>query len=325
MILWEPKQKLQFLIKVTFFTIFFSVLWGILFPHTPQITYKGDHMHEDQGRIWRIDRVRQREGVSPAHIDQQIEERIEALLAQPTTHSVAEDDATSLYEQVCTVYADICKKVYWQGQFSAQEKFTYQLLVVYLIKQIDERLESSSNLRETIEYITMYRDDVDRRGSAGHRYVKMNVGKISHAREFWEVLTHEFGHIIDLGVILGNAQQKDADFTEFGNIEWSIDDPSLTFYEISRENENVRKDQASYKDFVSGYAMKGIYEEFAETKNLWFNHNDIFFQLAQTNPILARKYNFFDQLYQGKFFREDPDNMSKFEQDSRPWDTTKLY
>lgn len=69
----------------------------------------------------------------------------------------------------------------------------------------------------------------------------MNTQKIPSLFEFREVLTHEYGHIIDLGVIKGNSSRRNSNFTEFGKIQRSIDDPSLDFYQISRDGEDIRK------------------------------------------------------------------------------------
>jgi len=102
------------------------------------------------------------------------------------------------------------------------------------------------------------------------------------------------------------------------------DDPSLAFYAISRISESTRKAEASFKDFVSGYAMKGIYEDFAESQNLWFNHNLLFQALANNNPILAKKYAYFKQLYGNKRFDDNATSVTRVSLARRPWDTTRI-
>ncbi len=253
----QNQSVLPFIYKVAALTVIFSIAGTILFPHTPNYPYKADHTDDQDITKGEIDRFRQDENLDTAQVDEAIQSTIGELL-ETDMHPAAIDQqkAQKLYNDVCSVYSDICNKVSREGSYDLQEKFTYQLLTVFLIKQIDERLATSRTLRETLSHLKIYRSEEERRGSAGHTHVKMNVQKISTPREYREVLTHEFGHIVDLGIVEGTAKQKDPLFTEFGNIERSIDDPSITFYEISRENENVRKENASYKDFVSGYAMK---------------------------------------------------------------------
>ncbi len=317
-------QVRAFTAKVVALTIIFSIGWVALFPHNERVPKKAD-LISDQQISWAKDEKFVNDGsVNQDEIDKEIEQTIQNILTP--THSAAQLDSDSwkLYQNACTVYADICNKVSREWSYNDQEKLTYQLLTIYLIKQIDQRLDTESKLRSTLSQLKIYNDDEDRRGSAGHTYVKMNVEKIPSTREYREVLTHELGHIIDLGVLNGNASQKDPTYTEFGNIERSIDDPSLKFYEISRENEDVRKASATYKDFVSGYAMKWIYEEFAECANLRFNHNELFKQLAQENHTIAKKYAFFNKIFNGKSFNADTDNISLISNDKRPWDTTKL-
>lgn len=58
--------------------------------------------------------------------------------------------------------------------------------------------------------------------------------------EFWGVLTHEFGHIVDLGVLQGVSNYKNTEYTEFGKVKFERDDPSLEYYAYSRVNEKIR-------------------------------------------------------------------------------------
>lgn len=311
--------------KVAVLTVVFSFLWNILFPHQPEIHYKADHTHDKIITAGVVDRFRHDPTLDELEVNLSIQRYIGGLLETDMHPSAMDPESCEkLYKSVCNIYSDICNKVSREGDYDPQDKLIYQLLIVYLINQIDERLTSQNSLRKTLSHIKIYRDEEERRWSAWHTHVKMNVNKIATPREFWEVLTHEFGHIVDLGVIAWTAPQKNANYTEFGTVEWSIDDPSLNFYEISWVNENVRKESASYKDFVSGYAMKGIYEEFAESKNLRFNHNALFYELAEHNDTLRKKYTYFYDLYNGKYFKTDPNSISLIENDKRPWDTTKI-
>jgi hypothetical protein len=69
----------------------------------------------------------------------------------------------------------------------------------------------------------------------------MNLGGMKYDDEFWQVFTHEAGHIMDLGALQGKSKTKSTVFTEFGKKNFAIDDPSLEYYKYSRQSETVRK------------------------------------------------------------------------------------
>ena len=136
-------------------------------------------------------------------------------------------------------------------------------------------------------------------------------------------MSHELGHIIDFSILVGDARHKDATYTEFGKAQRATDDPSLAFYALSWYDERTRKRNVQQKDFVSGYAMKGIYEDMAESQEAYFNHNLYFSQIAQDNPVLQKKYDFFDDLYGGKYFHKNI-TPKKAHPSKREWDMTRL-
>lgn len=196
--------------------------------------------------------------------------------------------------------------------------------MIYLIKQIDQRITATSTVRNTLSILKHFQDTEGRRGSAGHTNIKLNTQKIGNYQEYWEVLTHELGHIIDLGVVNGKNKNQDKLFTEFGQVQRATDDPSLNFYSVSRQAEDVRKKYANFKDFVSGYAMQGVYEDFAESINMYFNHHALFVALTKDNSALQTKYTFIDTLFGGAYFREDTHNVATLNTETRPRDTTKI-
>ncbi|MDR0283164.1 MAG: hypothetical protein LBI53_08015 [Candidatus Peribacteria bacterium] len=59
--------------------------------------------------------------------------------------------------------------------------------------------------------------------------------------EYFQVLTHELGHIMDLGALQGVSRLKNAWFTEFGQVVFAVDDPSLEYYRYSRTSEKIRR------------------------------------------------------------------------------------
>jgi len=146
--------------------------------------------------------------------------------------------------------------------------------------------------------------------------------------EFLRVLVHELGHIVDFRNLEGqNSYLKNNVYTEFGKKVFAIDDPSIDFYSISWINENTRSRSATYKDFVSGYSMSDIFEDFAETINFYLNYKSIFQELTKQSDALLAKYNFIDSIFGGQYLNNGEKKKSQFEQykrDFRPYDTTRF-
>jgi hypothetical protein len=300
--------------------IFLCILFAIRPPTLPSPSHT-DHMDD---RLLKSPREKKwpTQDIQDA---QSIENTIETMSLEilSNTHN-APNKAGLKLEQLCWLYSDLCNKTSREGSYDETELLTYQLLMIYLIKQMDQRLTSDTTVRTTLSVLKHFQDSQWRRWSAWHTNIKLNTEKILSYQEYWEVLTHELGHIIDLGVVQGTTRSKDTFFTEFGQVQWAIDDPSLNFYSVSRQAENIRKKQASFKDFVSGYAMQWVYEDFAESLNMYFNHHALFVKLAQENSALQAKYTFIQDLMGGKYFREDTHNVASLTSESRPWDTTKI-
>jgi len=120
----------------------------------------------------------------------------------------------------------------------------------------------------------------------------LNLGSVKSKDEFAQLITHEIGHITDLGYIEGKSTRKSIPYTEFGQRVFGIDDLSIKYYAISRTSETIRRAEAKKKDFCSGYGMSDPFEDFAECFNLYINHNALFKQIAKTNTLLSKKYNF---------------------------------
>jgi len=71
---------------------------------------------------------------------------------------------------------------------------------------------------------------------------------------------------------------------------------SNDFYSISWDSTNIMKSGMKTEDFVSGYALTNKYEDFAESYTFYILHNQEFFERAQENDILRRKYDFFRKI-----------------------------
>lgn len=147
---------------------------------------------------------------------------------------------------------------------------------------------------------------------------------MKYPNEFYQVFNHELGHIIDLGSLNGKSKVRSSLFTEFGQKNFAIDDPSIPFYSISWQSEEIRKEAATQEDFCSGYGMTDPFEDFAECHNLYLNHQNIFKTLAASNSALEQKYAYFDALYQKHYFSDSELSLLEREAGWRPWDTTRI-
>lgn len=70
--------------------------------------------------------------------------------------------------------------------------------------------------------------------------------------------------------------------------------------------------------------MSDPFEDFAECHNFYLNHQNVFIFLAKNNNSLKDKYNYFANLYGGKYLASSvltPNNLSS---DRRAWDTTRI-
>ncbi|UFX82969.1 putative zinc-binding metallopeptidase [Candidatus Absconditicoccus praedator] len=230
------------------------------------------------------------------------------------------------YSKLCSIFVEKCRLTGFHRDIQVQDRVLYQALMIYLMKNIDDFLDYERGLIETIRNINVTQKS-GRRGYAGHHNIMMNIQSIPNEIEFMEVFVHELGHIIDLGVLRGSGGNKHTAFTEFGEEVFYEDDPSLSFYSISWEDENTRKASARREDFVGGYAMTNPFEDFAETVNMYINHYGAFRQMANYSTNLRRKFMFMERLFGGDYINYDQQNKQKVKSnpERRPRDTTKMY
>lgn len=227
---------------------------------------------------------------------------------------------------LCAKQSQICDITTYNGLFTAQEKFIYQSISIYLLKRIDTFITTSQKVSSTLQSLSINKENDGRRGYAWHQTIVVNLSSIKGYKEFMEILAHELGHIVDLGVVEGSSSLLDKNFTEFNAANFGIDDPSLKYYQISWLGENTRSEDSTAQDFVSGYGMTNTFEDFAEAHNLYLMHNAVFQQMAKNNTSLAKKYAFLSKLYGGKFIFAGKNNVVKIatKPDRRPWDTTRI-
>lgn len=139
--------------------------------------------------------------------------------------------------------------------------------------------------------------------------------------ELRALFIHEFGHITDLGCLRGNAERGPSAFRD-GSEVIVLNDPSLGFYRISWVNEHTARQGTTIADFVSGYAAKDPFEDFAESYAYFLLQPDTFALRAVGNIILQRKLLWLQQyVFQGH--TSLPATGTAW--DGRvPWDVTKI-
>lgn len=179
---------------------------------------------------------------------------------------------------------------------------------------------------DVIKEITIKSDPTQRRWYATWNTVVFNLYSIIDIIEFRNLVSHELGHILDLGNLQGTKRTKSTIFTEFNKPVFAINDPSLYYYNISRNSERVRKSWATKKDFCSGYGMTNPFEDFAECFNLYINHQSFFRFIANKNKSLALKYNFIATLLQWNYLEKNTSDLAFLKNDYnwRTRDSTKL-
>ncbi|MFA7298875.1 MAG: hypothetical protein WC010_04495 [Candidatus Absconditabacterales bacterium] len=241
-----------------------------------------------------------------------------------TGHGVAGNG--KMFENLCNRIT-ICEKIYFNGSFIDTEKYNYTRIVDRIVQFINDNGNEDKKMEEVISKIDINKGNGERRGSVqGRDSIVFNLGFVQSKKEFLELSTHEIGHIVDLGYIQGFSFKKDKNFTEFGKVVFAIDDPSLSFYKFSRDKEKIRKAVAKKKDFCSGYGMSDPFEDLAECFNLYTNHNSFFRQVAKSNTVMKKKYNFIAGIFDGKYITSNSQDLTLIKTNStrRPRDTTKL-
>ncbi len=158
------------------------------------------------------------------------------------------------------------------------------------------------------------------RGMGGGDTIHIRCNNMTDS-ELVAVFIHEMGHILDTGVIQGNAASGASAFRD-NRIQLFNDDRSIGFYLINWVNTQQQIRGSSPLDFVSGYAQTDPFEDFAESYVFYVLHGADFSEMAQYNDRLKKKYTFLrDQIFDGQEFLN---NYRKPNLKSRFFDTTLL-
>ena len=254
---------------------------------------------------------------------QLIEWYMQSLLSD--AHGSAETFSYDDYTRLCTIYKKICDRIEFRWTFSTHDKTVYLVMNIYLQDFFTNNLPQY-DVDSILEKIAIDSWAWNRRWLSSHTKVILYTGWMKSIKEFWEVMTHEMWHIVDLWFISGKEQKKDIYFTEFGKVVFPVDDPSLDYYRVSRRSEDTRRGWSRSQDFVSGYGMTNPFEDFAESFNLYINHYGVLDEYASSNESIANKKAALDQYLWWKYLSYDQERATEVSErsSSRQWDTTRM-
>lgn len=140
--------------------------------------------------------------------------------------------------------------------------------------------------------------------------------------EFRALFIHEFGHITDLGCLEGRKSSGPSGFQDGDEIIFR-DDPSVSFYHISWVDEFTQKKEARPEDFVSGYARKDAFEDFAESYAYYVLQRAAFEERAKENRAVAMKLTFLKtHIFRSHLYIAEGHHV--WDGNTIPWDVTKL-
>ena len=231
---------------------------------------------------------------------------------------------SSAFSKLCSNYKKICNKISRAWTFTDKDKATKFAYVAYLLKKLDTNITRWKNPSEALLAMLINEKNWGRRWSANWTTVTINLWWMKYNNEFFQVISHEMWHIVDLGWLQWTSKEKSPKFTEFNKSVFAIDDPSLEYYKYSRTSETVRKSWMTKEDFCSWYGMSDPFEDFAECHNLYLNHHDYFRKLAMNNSTVKNKYNFMANLYGWKYINNSEAKYENRENSYRVRDTTKI-
>ncbi len=229
------------------------------------------------------------------------------------------------YDRLCANWSSICEFINVNGRFTISEKIEYVGMTIYLLTTLDRILARPITLQDTVKQLRI-NNLPDVRGRAWFTTVEINLPSIQSRQEFFEVMTHELCHVIDLSIIQWSSPQIDSRFDHFGNDVFKTDDPSLIFYQISRSGSDIRRPDSRLRNFVSEYAMSDVYEDFAESCNLYLNHNQTFDIMSQQSSTLRSKFLFMKKIFGNQFIWSGNTSINKIKANPsrRPFDTTRI-
>lgn len=142
-------------------------------------------------------------------------------------------------------------------------------------------------LRKPLDKVTVRANGGNPRALSDGRQIIIHSVPLSD-EELCNVVAHEMGHVIDLGLLSGEGFEASA-FKD-GSVTIPQDDLSVQFYSVSWQTEETAKSDATRLDFVTGYSRTNPFEEFGEMTELYVRHGNYLRSLLPTSEALRTKY-----------------------------------
>ncbi len=127
------------------------------------------------------------------------------------------------------------------------------------------------------------------------------MGRMDAYFDLWKLFVHEIGHVVDFYHLVWSGAVVAAHSYGYDIREW---DPSIAFYDFSSWSTGSIEDV-----YVSRYAWKDPFEDFAESMNIYLNHHQRFVRMMKENETLVKKYDYFKKLFKGQYFYDWPDDI----------------
>lgn len=189
----------------------------------------------------------------------------------------------------------------------------------------NEALQSlPAECRSALQDVYVQFNRPHQRGLASDRsiilYAGFDLNDPQQRDEARALFIHEFGHITDLGCLIGRSLEPSG-FMDGSKVIPS-DDPSLAFYVLSWTDDRTRRADSRPEDFVTGYAAHDPFEDFSETYAYFALQEPAFAARAANNAVLAKKYDFMKTVV---FASGAPNALGLSVADGTvPWDATLL-
>jgi hypothetical protein len=221
--------------------------------------------------------------------------------------TVISESRKSFTNQTTRPFPIVATNMPWDGHFSAQNFQTSadKIALSRIKKSIRTAIVNLPKPHTQILQNLEVKNEANiSRGMANREKMIIHTDSISSNNELISVFVHEMGHVVDLGFLVGRKGHA-SNFLDGKKIILS-DDQSLDFYQLSWVNSKTRKPSSIRADFVSGYAMNDVFEDFAESYLFYRIHGEKFRLAMKNSQVLTLKYYFLKNIiFAGVEFQTD--------------------
>jgi len=106
---------------------------------------------------------------------------------------------SSAFSKLCSNYKSICNKITRSSQITEDEKVIDFAYVIYLLKKLDANITRWKDPSQALLAMLINEKKWSRRGSANRDTITINLWWIDYDSEFFQIISHEMWHIVDLG------------------------------------------------------------------------------------------------------------------------------